>query len=86
MAVTNANERPWWLRLRFVEGAWEIIGQTQDEATVRRWDDEIAEREARTDIDNEWIVATPYGAARVIDDDRLGGTRVRPLTNGPADG
>ena len=86
MAVANANGRPWWLRLRFVEGAWEIIGQTQDEATARRWDEEIDEREACTGIDNEWIVATPYGAGRVIYDDRLGGTTVRPLTNGPTDG
>jgi hypothetical protein len=48
-----------------MEGFWALVDQTQDEATMRRWDDEIDEKEDRTGVDHEWVVAMPYGARRL---------------------
>ena len=55
----------WWLRLRFIEGGWEIVGQTQDEAVMRQWDDEIDAREEASRLDHEFIVKLPYGVRRL---------------------
>jgi hypothetical protein len=63
--VYDTYDRPWWLRLRFVEGGWELVGQTMSEQVMRRWDDEIDAREERSGIDHEWIVGLPYGARRL---------------------
>lgn len=51
------NSDRWWLRLRFVEGGWELVDQTQSAAVAAAWDDAIDEKEARTGIDHEWLVS-----------------------------
>lgn len=60
----------WWLRLRFLEGAWIIQDQTTDEAVMRAWDDDIDAREERTGIDHEFIstvISLPYSARSVAE-------------------
>ncbi|MBO0693274.1 MAG: hypothetical protein J2P58_10295 [Acidimicrobiaceae bacterium] len=59
------QESTWWLRLRFMEGYWVIVDQTQDRDVVEKWDEEIDAKEERTRIDHEWIVHMPYGARPV---------------------
>jgi hypothetical protein len=57
----------WWLWLRFMEGGWEVIGQTQDFEVVKEWDVFIDAKEERTGIDHEWtvLITVPYGARPV---------------------
>lgn len=59
----------WWLRLRFMEGQWEIVDQTQDWELVKVWDDEIDAKEDRTGLDHEWVVLMPYGVRRLYPGD-----------------
>lgn len=73
--MTTANV--WWLRLRFLEGQWELVGQSQDPTVVARWDDEIDEKELRTGLDHEWLinVCIPYGCRDIRSELPFGQTR-----------